>query len=74
MAWRGDKKIGAARDFGEKHNAKQVVILYITEDHQLGYASWGKTRLLCGETKTLADAAYEAMADRVARMNEEEEY
>lgn len=63
MAWNPDPEVAAARDFGGKFGADQVVILYRLRDGRCAYASWGKTKGLCDATKTLADSAYETFAD-----------
>jgi hypothetical protein len=58
MAWNPCPEVAAARDFGTRFKANRVVITYITEDGKIGYASYGKTKELCAETKRLADALH----------------
>jgi len=53
--------VSFARNFGKKFNAKQVIILFITDDEQLGYASYGETPILCSDTQALAETAYKAI-------------
>jgi len=61
MAYNNSEKVGDARDFAEKHDVDQVVILYVDRgSDQLGYASYGEDEPLCDQAKRLADAAYEA--------------
>lgn len=56
-------EVAAARDFGKRFNASRVVITYVTEDGQIGYASYGKTQKLCADTKRLADAMHKTAMD-----------
>jgi len=66
MAWNPSPEVAAARDFGNKFNAKQVIILYITETPQgdaIAYASYGKTRKLCDGAVPIADAAFDAACE-----------
>lgn len=67
MAHNESEKVGDARDFAEKHDVEQVVVLYVDrESNQFGYASYGGTEALCNQAKKFADAAYEAVYDVLA--------
>lgn len=62
MAWNPSPEVAAARDFGKKFGADQVIILYRnTKTDQQCYASYGATKALCDATKHLADVAYDAI-------------
>jgi len=36
----------------------QCVVLYVTDDGAMGYASFGRTKALCAKAKALADSAF----------------
>jgi len=61
MAWNPSPKVAVARDFAKKFDKQQVVILSVTKDGILEYASYGKTKRLCNKAKKLADIAFEAV-------------
>ena len=61
MAWNPSPKVAAARDFGKKFNQDIVIILHVSKDGQIGYASYGKTRPLCTAARQLADKAFDAL-------------
>ena len=63
MAWNPSPKVAEARDFGEKFDKKMVIILSIDKYNDLEYASYGKTKGLCGIAKNIADVAYDAIMD-----------
>jgi len=66
MAWNPAPEVAAARDFGNKFGAEQVIILHIKGD-RVGYASYGKTRQLCAATRPLADAALTAVMEEMKK-------
>lgn len=55
MAWNPSPEVAVARDAAKKLGADRVVITYTTVAGAIGYASYGETKLLCAETKRLAD-------------------
>lgn len=61
MAWNPSPEVAVARDVAAKinKNVDRVIILYTTDDGRMGYASYGKTKPLCEQTRKLADAVYE---------------
>ncbi len=62
MAWNPSPKVSDCRDIARKWNVDQVIILAINQENQtLEYASYGKTKTLCDQTKRLAEAAFEAV-------------
>lgn len=67
MAWNPSPEVAAARDFGNKFNGNRVVIVWTTDDGRIGYASYGRTKKLCDETKGLAEAAYAAVMKELER-------
>ena len=72
MAWNPSPKVAAARDFGEKFKAKQVIVLFVTED-KMGVVSYGRTRALCNDAKRLGDRVYDALSEAILDANEEDE-
>lgn len=60
MAWNPSPEVAIARDAARQLKANRIVILYMTELDQIGYASYGETKPLCDETRILADVIYEA--------------
>lgn len=68
MAWNPSPEVAAARDFGTKFGFDQVIVLHRnSQTGFIGYASYGKTKALCDDAKTLADRAFEAMEDDLVR-------
>ena len=64
MAWNPSPKVAAARDYGQKFGADQVIIIAIDNRRETIEAiSYGETKRLCAETKGLADVAYKAVCD-----------
>jgi len=69
MAWNPSKIVAAARDFGNKFNFDQVIIIGINNDNNIMQsASYGKTKQSCDECKLLADSAYDAVFDTVDKI------
>lgn len=60
MAWNPSPKVADCRAIADKWNVQQVII-FAVQDGILEYASFGKTKVLCDETKRLADAAFDAI-------------
>lgn len=58
MAWNPSPEVALVRDAANKLGADRAVIVYTTPSGQIGYASYGSTKALCAETKTLADRLY----------------
>lgn len=69
MAWNPAPEVKVAREaaakLGEirKAGIANVVILYCTDDGQLGMASYGKTKELCQRAKWWGDKAYDCVMD-----------
>ena len=63
MAWNPSPKVAAARDFADKFNKQQVIILAINKDGSLEYASYGETKALCHNAEIIADIAFDAIMD-----------
>ncbi len=62
MAWNPHPEVAAARDFGKKFGKDRVIIIHVNDaTGDMGYASYGRTRALCDDTKRLADATFEAV-------------
>ena len=72
MAWNPSPQVAVARDAAKALNAHMVVVLYVKatgdDGAQLGYASYGETKALCGEARKLADVAYDAMMDKLSNV------
>jgi hypothetical protein len=63
MAWNPTPEVAAARDFGNRFGADRVVIFYTLPDGRFGWASYGKTRALCAETRKIAEATEPAFIE-----------
>jgi hypothetical protein len=64
MAWNPSPKVAAARDYGNKFGADQVIIIAIDNKREtIEAVSYGETKRLCAETKGLADVAYHAVIE-----------
>jgi len=62
MAWNPSPEVAAARDFASRFGGEQVIILHLDRTSgRIGYASYGKSKRLCDDAKTLADVALEAV-------------
>ncbi len=64
MAWNPSPEVAVARDAAVEmgHIVKspvvQIVVLFVTENAKMGYASYGRDRLACGEARKLGDRLY----------------
>lgn len=63
MAWNPSPEVAVARDAAKRlDDADQVIVLYLNRRlDRIGMATYGKTKALCADAKTLGDAAYDAM-------------
>lgn len=65
MAWNPSPEVAVARDaarsLGHIHQTQvtQAVVLYVTADGKLGYASYGHTAARCRDARLLADKLYQ---------------
>lgn len=65
MAWNPSPEVQVARDVASrlgllgKSHVRQVVIIYTTDDEQLGMVSYGKNKALCDQAKLLGDKLYQ---------------
>lgn len=61
MAWNPSPEVQVARDAAaamsriHERCVDRVVVLYTTLEGQIGYASYGQNKVLCGQAKALAD-------------------
>lgn len=61
MAFNPSPQVAVARDAAKALEADMCVIICASKERgTLGYASYGETKRLCGETKRLADHLYKA--------------
>ena len=76
MAWNPTPEVAVARD---AHKAIQdvlgepidkCILIYSTDSHALGYASYGRNSALCGQARRMADIAYVAIRERHDNMVE----
>ena len=66
MAWNPSPQIAVARDFGNQFHFDQVIIIGIDNRRNImSSASYGKTKKSCDECKILADAAYDAVFEKI---------
>ncbi|MCC6969627.1 MAG: hypothetical protein IT434_05335 [Phycisphaerales bacterium] len=70
MAWNPSPEVQVARDAAEAirgvTKAEQIdmcIVTWIDNDSRAGYASYGRTPVLCGMARRVADVAYEAIND-----------
>ena len=62
MAWNPVPEVAAARDAAKAlNNAPVVVLLYLTNDEQIGFASYGRTKELCKFAGQLGEHCFKAM-------------
>ena len=74
MAFNPSPKVNHVREFAKKFGCDVAVVLYITKDGQLGYASYGETKALCAFGKQVADAAYEGAERMISRKESASSY
>jgi hypothetical protein len=66
MAWNPSPEVGVARDAAQRFGhiagsqVTECVVLYVTADRRIGYASYGPTRAMCADAGHLADKLYAA--------------
>lgn len=66
MAWNPDKRVAAARDIGKQFGFDQVIIIGIDNPRNIMTSiSYGETKKSCNECKSLADAAYDAVFEKM---------
>ena len=70
MAWNPSPEVQVARDAAESirrvTKAKKMdmcIVIWFTDDERCGYASYGRSSVLCGMARRIADVAYEAITD-----------
>lgn len=61
MTWNPEPQIAAARDFARQFKADRVMIVYTTRAGQLHAATYGETKALCRDAKSLGDLAFDAV-------------
>ena len=62
MGWNPAPEVAVARDAAKAlGNAPVVVLLYLTNDRQIGMASYGRTKELCKFASELGEHCFEAM-------------
>lgn len=62
MAWNPAPEVAVARDAAKAlGNAPVVVLLYLTNDQKIGFASYGRTKELCKFAGQLGKHCFEAM-------------
>ena len=69
MAWNPTPEVQVARDAANALTKSgrlinRCVVLFTTEQGQVGYASFGRDSGLCGTARRLGDAAYEALRNQ----------
>lgn len=66
MAFNPSPEVAVARDAAAKLKAVQAVVVYVTENGQLGMASYGKDKALCKEAGRLGGQLFEYAMDILA--------
>lgn len=75
MAWNPTPEVQVARDAAKALTKAgrfidRCVILFTTEQGQIGYASYGKDSNHCGQARRLADVLYERAAEAVENIED----
>jgi hypothetical protein len=75
MAWNPTPEVQVARDAAKALTKSgrfidRCVILFTTEQGEMGYASYGKDSRHCGEARRIADAAYEHVASMFEKIED----
>lgn len=60
-------EVDDARKLGKRDGLKRCIVFFVTDEGKYGYASWGRTKRLCDDTRDLADEMYETMGSGLAR-------
>lgn len=69
MAWNPSPEVAVARDSARRlGNARQAIVLWITDDEQIGMASYGRTKALCAEAGRLGRDVFEAAKDHISAL------
>lgn len=69
MAWNPSPEVQVARDAATaigkvtKANIDMCIVTWIDNQSRAGYASYGRTSVLCGMARRVADVAYQAIDD-----------
>jgi hypothetical protein len=62
MAWNPSPHVADCRDIARKWgNLDQVIIIGISPEGQMEMATYGRTPVLCSETKKIGDVAWNAI-------------
>lgn len=59
--------IAEAREIAARHNLSRCIVFFEAGDGRIGYASYGKTRVLCESTRRIADKMWDDFAELVVR-------
>jgi hypothetical protein len=70
MAWNPSPEVQVARDAAkaiervtESKTVDCCVVIWLDPEERAGYASYGRTPVLCGMARRVADVAYESLMD-----------
>lgn len=74
MAWNPSPEVQVARDAAKaierivvkQRGAEKIdmcVVMWVDDQHGCGYASYGRSSVLCGMARRVADAAYKSVTD-----------
>jgi len=67
MAWNPAPEVKVARDVAKKlGDVPMCIVFWVTDDNQLGMASYGKTKELCSEAGKLGDVLYERCLEKLS--------
>ena len=62
MAWNPSPEVAVARDAAKAlKDAPMCIVFWVTNDGQIGMASYGKTMALCAEAKKLGESAWKSL-------------
>ena len=57
--------VGDAKSLAKRSNLRRCVILFETDEGQVGYASYGKTKELCKATREIMDELFDDLEHRI---------
>lgn len=57
--------VGDARSLAKQNHLRRCVILFETDEGQVGYSSYGKTKPMCESTREIMDEIFDDLNHRI---------
>jgi hypothetical protein len=57
--------VGDAKSLAKQNHLRRCVILFETDEGQVGYSSYGKTKALCASTREVMDEIFDDLNHRI---------